>query len=159
MIHPVSHLMSYSESNAPLDNVVPSLDGGAKNVAVSQQDNIRTVFPSPLVQAFLLPYLPARLAVASALPLIPKCVPFLLMVCSNLQFATADGIREQLSGEQKKIPPPVLQENGHINKEYFRVLAEKGGAFVTNIPPSFPEDHDGQCISMCVLVPPSRLRL
>ena len=99
------------------------------------------------------------LPVASASPLIPKCEPFLLIVCSILQFATADGIREQLSGEQKKIPPPVLQENGHIDKEYFRVLAEKGGAFVTNIPPSFPEDHDGKCISMCVLVPPSRLRL
>ena len=56
MIHPVFHLMSYSDSNAPLDSVAPSLDGDAKNLAVSQQDNIRTVFPSPLVPAFLLPY-------------------------------------------------------------------------------------------------------
>ncbi len=56
MIHTVSHLISYSDTNAPLDSVAPSLDGDAKNLAVSQQDNIRTVFPSPLVPAFLLPY-------------------------------------------------------------------------------------------------------
>ncbi len=103
--------------------------------------------------------LPARLAVASASPLKRLAAHHLLIVCSILQFETPDRIREQLSGEQKKIPPPVRQENGHINKEYFSVLAGKGGAFVTNIPPSFPEDHDGKCILMCVKVPPSYLRL
>jgi len=40
----------------------------------------------------------------------------------------------------------VLQENGHINKEYFSVVAAKAGAYVTNSPASFPEDHDGKRI-------------
>jgi len=71
------------------------------------------------------------------------------------QFATAEGITQQLSGPRVKLPPPVLQENGHIDKEYFSVLAAKEGACVTNSPASFPEDHAGKCIVMCVLLSPS----
>ena len=67
------------------------------------------------------------------------------------QFATAEGITQQLSGPRVKLPPPVLQENGHIDKEYFSVLAAKEGACVTNSPASFPEDHVGKCIVVCVL--------
>jgi hypothetical protein len=71
------------------------------------------------------------------------------------QFATAEGITQQLSGPRAKLPPPVLQENGHIDMEYFRVLADKEGAYVTNSPASFPEDHAGKCIGMMsVLTPP-----
>jgi hypothetical protein len=68
------------------------------------------------------------------------------------QFATAEGITQQLSGPRVKLPPPVLQENGHIDKEYFSVLAAKEGACVTNSPASFPEDHACKCIVMSALV-------
>ena len=64
-------------------------------------------------------------------------------------FATAEGITQQLSGPRVKLPPPVLQENGHIDKEYFSVLAAKEGACVTNSPASFPEDHVCKCIVIC----------
>ena len=43
-----------------LADTTEPLDGRMKNADANT--NIRTVFPSPLVPAFLLPYLPARLA-------------------------------------------------------------------------------------------------
>ena len=68
------------------------------------------------------------------------------------QFATAEAITQQLTGPRAKLPPSVLQENGHIDKEYFSVLAAKEGACVTNSPASFPENHDGKCIVRSVIL-------
>jgi hypothetical protein len=71
--------------------------------------------------------------------------------CSSCdwQFATAEVITKRLSGPAVKIPPPVLQGDGHINKEYFGVLAAEKGPYITNVPPHFPEDHASKRL-LCV---------
>lgn len=53
------------------------------------------------------------------------------------QFATAEGITQQLSGPRVKLPPPVLQENGHIDTEYFSVLAAKEGEVLPTVRRAF----------------------
>jgi len=50
---------------------------------------------------------------------------------------------QKLSGPAVKVPPPVLQENGCIDKEYFGMLAAEKGPYITNVPPHFPQDHAG----------------
>jgi hypothetical protein len=52
-------------------------------------------------------------------------------------FATAEGITQQLSGPRVKLPPPVLQENGHIDTEYFSVLAAKEGEVLPTVRRAF----------------------
>ena len=50
---------------------------------------------------------------------------------------------QRLSGPAVKVPPPVLQEDGLINQEYFGVLAGEKGPYITNDPPEFPENYAG----------------
>jgi len=59
------------------------------------------------------------------------------------QFATAEVLVQKLSGPAVRLPPPVLQENGCIDKEYFGMLAARKGPYITNVPPNFGEDHAG----------------
>ena len=61
------------------------------------------------------------------------------------QFALAPDITKSLTGPQVTVPPPVLQADGLINEEYFKVVAAKAGPYITNKPPTFPQDHAG-CI-------------
>jgi len=59
------------------------------------------------------------------------------------QFATAEVLVQRLSGPTVKVPPPVLQDDGLINQEYFGVLAGEKGPYITNVPSEFPENHAG----------------
>lgn len=64
-------------------------------------------------------------------------------------FATAEVLLQKLSGPAVKVPPPVLQEDGCIDKEYFGMLAAEKGPYITNVPPNFPEDHAADRIERC----------
>ena len=59
-------------------------------------------------------------------------------------------ITQRLSEPAVKVPPPVLQEDGYINTEYFGVLAAEKGPYITNKPPNFPHDHAADRIERCV---------
>jgi hypothetical protein len=78
-----------------------------------KDQNIRTVFPSPL-------------------------------------FTTAPEITQRLEAPAVKVPPPVLQEDGKINKEYFGVLAAEKGPYIMNKPPNFEHDYAADRIERCV---------
>jgi len=62
----------------------------------------------------------------------------------------APDITKSLTGPQVTVPPPVLQADGLINEEYFKVVAAKAGPYITNKPPTFPQDHADDRIARCV---------
>jgi hypothetical protein len=60
------------------------------------------------------------------------------------QFQSATAIIEKVRAPAVKVPPPVLQDDGNINREYFSVLAAKAGPFVNNVPSHFEHDYPGE---------------
>ena len=60
------------------------------------------------------------------------------------QFQTASTIIEKVRAPAVKVPPPVLKDDGNINREYFSVLAAKAGPFVSNSPSHFEHDYPGE---------------
>jgi hypothetical protein len=72
------------------------------------------------------------------------------LVFGEWQFTTAPEITQRLEAPAVKVPPPVLQEDGKINKEYFGVLAAEKGPYIMNKPPNFEHDYAADRIERCV---------
>ena len=65
------------------------------------------------------------------------------------QFSSASTIVDGLKAPAVQIPPPVLQNNGEINGEYFNVLAAKEGPLVKNSPATFKHNYPGKRSDFC----------
>jgi hypothetical protein len=72
------------------------------------------------------------------------------LVFGEWQLTTAPEITQRLEAPAVKVPPPVLQEDGKINKEYFGVLAAEKGPYIMNKPPNFEHDYAADRIERCV---------